>query len=52
MVIHTIHTFMILSQQNKGDTGIFKLHNIYKGFTITVFSDLKKSDFEINAALE
>ena len=33
-------------------TGIFKLHSIYKRFTITVVSDFKKSDFEINDALE
>ena len=32
----------ILSQQNKGVIGTFKLHNIYKRFTITVISDLKK----------
>ena len=50
--IYTIQTFTILSQQNKRDTGIFKLHSIYKRFTITVVSDFKKSDFEINAALE
>ena len=45
---------MILSQQNKRDIETFKLHNtgIYKRFTITVVRDLKKSDFEINAALE
>ena len=32
----------ILSQQNKGVIGTFKLHNIYKRFAITVISDLKK----------
>ena len=32
----------ILSQQNKGVIGTFKLHNIYKRFTITAVSDLKK----------
>ena len=32
----------ILSQQNKGVIGTFKLHNIYKRFTITVVSDLRK----------
>ena len=45
-------TLTILSQQNKIDTGTFKLQNIYKRFTITIVSDFKKSDFEINAALE
>ena len=40
LVIYTIQTFtIILSQQNKGDIGTFKLHNIYKRFTITVVSD-------------
>ena len=49
---------MILSQQNKGSdiNGSFKLHKIYKRFTIiTVVSDLKDfeiDDFEINTALE
>ena len=42
MVIYTIQTFTILSQQNKGDIGTFKLHNIYKWFTVTVVSYLKK----------
>ena len=42
LVIYNIQTFTILSQQNKGDIGTFKLHNIYKRFTITVVSDLKK----------
>ena len=42
---------MILSQQNKRDIGTFKLHN-YKRFTMTIVSDYKKIDFEINAALE
>ena len=53
LVIYTIQTFtIILSQQNKGDIGTFKLHNIYERFTITVVSDLKKSDFKIKAVLE
>ena len=53
LVIYTIQTFtIILSQQNKGDIGTVKLHNIYKRFTITVVSDLKKSDFKIKAVLE
>ena len=53
LVIYTIQTFtIILSQHNKGDIGTFKLHNIYKRFTITVVSDLKKSDFKIKAVLE
>ena len=39
LVINTIQTFTILSQQNKRDTGTFKLHNIYKRFTVTVVSD-------------
>ena len=38
----TIQTFAILSQQNKGYSETFKLHNIYKRFTMTVVSDLKK----------
>ena len=44
LVIYTIQTFMILSQQNKRDIETFKLHNtgIYKRFTITVVRDLKK----------
>ena len=42
MVIYTIQTFTILSQQNKGDIGTFKLHNIYKRFTVTVVSYLKR----------
>ena len=53
LVINTIQTFTILSQQNKRDTGTFKLHNIYKRFTVTVVSDWKKnSNIQINAALE
>ena len=48
LIIYTIQTFtIILSQQNKGDIGTFKLHNIYKRFTITVVSD-----FKIKAVLE
>ena len=42
LVIYNIQTFTILSQQNKGDIGTFKLLDIYKRFTITVVSDLKK----------
>ena len=42
LVIYNIRTFTILSPQNKGGTGTFKLHNIYKRFTITVVSELKK----------
>ena len=38
----TIQTFAILSQQNKEYSETFKLHNIYKRFTMTVVSDLKK----------
>ena len=52
LVIYTIQTSRILSQQNKGDTGTSKLHNILKRFTITIVSDFKKGDFEINAAVE
>ena len=52
MIIYTIQTFTILSQQKKGDIGTFILRNIYKIFTITIVSDFKKSDFEINAAFE
>ena len=43
LIIYTIQTFTILSQQNKGDIGTFKWHDInYKRFTMTVLSDLKK----------
>ena len=42
LVIYAIQTFTILSQQNNGDIGTFKLHNIYQRYTITVVSDLKK----------
>ena len=53
LVIYTIQTFTILSKRNKRDIGTFQLHNINKLFTVvTVVSDFKKSDFEINAALE
>ena len=53
LVIYTIQTFIILSKRNKRDIGTFQLHNINKLFTVvTVVSDFKKSDFEINAALE
>ena len=52
LVIYTIQTLTILPHRNKIDTGTFKLQNIYKRFTITIVSDFKKSDFEINAALE
>ena len=45
---YTTQTFTILSQQNKGDIGTCKLHNIYKRFTVAVISDFAKSDFEIN----
>ena len=40
LLIYNIQTFTILSPENRGDTGTFKLHNIYKRFTITVASDL------------
>ena len=43
---------MIVSQQNNGDSGTFKLHNIYNWFTITVVSDLKKVISKFNAILE
>ena len=44
LVIYTIQTFTILSQPNRRDIETFKLHNtgIYKRFTITVVSHLKK----------
>ena len=42
LVIYNIRTFTILSPQNKGGTGTFKLHKIYKRVTITVVSELKK----------
>ena len=36
---YTIQKLTILSQQNNSDNGTFKLHNIYKRFTVTVVSD-------------
>ena len=42
MVIYTIQTSTILSQQNKGDLGIFKYIIHKKRFTVTVVGDLRK----------
>lgn len=51
LVIYNIRTFTILSPQNKGGTGTFKLHKIYKSYN-NCCQWIKKSDFEINAAVE
>ena len=46
LVIYTIQTITILSQQNKRDIGTFKEHNIQQTIYINCCQWFKKSDFE------